>query len=86
MLKWLVMIGGVKIMFEHVIHYDLTNVDVDELQAMYEFLEEEHGAGKFLFIPNEFTYTQFAVEDMIKIRDRMNEIIKEAQNANQKTT
>ena len=80
------MIGGVKIMFEHVIHYDLTNVDVDELQAMYEFLEEEHGAGKFLFIPNEFTYTQFAVEDMIKIRDRMNEIIKEAQNANQKTT
>ena len=69
-------------MFEHVIHYDLTNVDVDELQAMYEFLEEEHGAGKFLFIPNEFTYTQFAVEDMIKIRDRMNEIIKEAENAN----
>ena len=80
------MIGGVKIMFEHVIHYDLTNVDVDELQAMYEFLEEEHGAGKFLFVPNEFTYTQFAVEDMIKIRDRMNEIIKEAENANQEVT
>ena len=80
------MISGVKIMFEHVIHYDLTNVDVDELQAMYEFLEEEHGAGKFLFIPNEFTYTQFAVEDMIKIRDRMNEIIKEAENANQEIT
>jgi hypothetical protein len=77
------MIGGVKTMkFEHVIKYDLTNVAVDELQAMYEFLEEQHGAGKFLFIPNEFTYTQFAVEDMIKIRDRMNEIIEEAQNAN----
>lgn len=67
--------------FEHVIHYDLTSVAVDELQAMYEFLEEEHGVGKFLFIPNEFTYTQFAVEDMIKIRDRMNEIIEEAQGA-----
>lgn len=67
--------------FEHVIQYDLTNVDVNELQAMYEFLRDEHGAGKFLFIPNEFTYSQFAVEDMIKIRDRMNEIIKEAQNA-----
>jgi hypothetical protein len=76
------MIGGVKTMkFEHVIKYDLTNVAVDELQAMYEFLEEQHGAGKFLFIPNEFTYTKFAVEDMIKIRDRMNEIIEEAQNA-----
>lgn len=67
--------------FEHVIQYDLTNVDVDELQAMYEFLRDEHGAGKFLFIPNEFTYSQFAVEDMIKIRDRMNEIIEEVQNA-----
>lgn len=67
--------------FEHVIKYDLTNVAVDELQAMYEFLAEQHGAGKFLFIPNEFTYSQFAVEDMIKIRDRMNEIIEEAQNA-----
>ena len=76
------MIGGVKAMkFEHVIQYDLTNVDVDELQAMYEFLAEQHGTGKFLFIPNEFTYSQFAVEDMIKIRDRMNEIIEEAQNA-----
>ena len=76
------MIGGVKAMkFEHVIQYDLTNVDVDELQAMYEFLAEQHGIGKFLFIPNEFTYSQFAVEDMIKIRDRMNEIIEEAQNA-----
>ena len=68
-------------MFEHVIKYDLTNVDVDELQAMYELLEEQHGTGKFLFIPNEFTYTQFAVEEMIEIRDRMNEIIEEAQNA-----
>lgn len=67
--------------FEHVIQYDLTNVDVDELQAMYKFLAEQHGTGKFLFIPNEFTYSQFAVEDMIKIRDRMNEIIEEAQNA-----
>lgn len=67
--------------FEHVIQYDLTNVDVDELQAMYEFLAEQHGTDKFLFIPNEFTYSQFAVEDMIKIRDRMNEIIEEAQNA-----
>lgn len=80
------MIGWVKTMFEHVIHYDLTNVTIEELQAMYEFLEEEYGAGKFLFIPNEFTYTKFAVEDMIKIRDRMNEIIKEVQNANQETT
>lgn len=68
-------------MFEHVIKYDLTNVDVDELRTMYEFLEEQHGTGKFLFIPNEFTYTQFAVEDMIKIRDAMNKIIEEAQNA-----
>lgn len=68
-------------MFEHVIQYDLTNVDVDELQAMYEFLEEQHGEGKFLFIPNEFTYSQFAVEDMIKIRDHMNKIIEEAQSA-----
>ena len=72
--------------FEHVIQYDLTNVDLNELQAMYEFLSDKHGAGKFLFIPNEFTYSQFEVEDMIKIRDRMNEIIKEAENANQETT
>lgn len=69
-------------MFEHVIHYDLTNVDVDELQTMYKFLVEEHGPGKFLLIPNEFTYTQFTVEEMKKIRDRMNEIIKEAENEN----
>ena len=68
-------------MFKHVIQYDLTNVDVAELQAMYEFLEEQHGVGEFLFIPNEFTYSQFAVEDMIKIRDHMNKIIEEAQNA-----
>ena len=72
-------------MFEHVIHYD-ASLPADELLTMYQSLEMEHGAGKFLFIPNEFTYTQFAVEDMIKIRDRMNEIIKEAENANQETT
>ena len=67
-------------MFEHVIKYD-ASLPVDELMTMYQSLEMTHGVGKFLFIPNEFTYTQFAVEDMIKIRDRMNEIIEEAQNA-----
>ena len=72
-------------MFEHVIHYNAL-LPADELLTMYQSLEMQHGAGKFLFIPNEFTYTQFAVEDMIKIRDRMNEIIKEAENANQETT
>lgn len=67
-------------MFEHVIKYD-ASLPADELLTMYQSLEMEHGAGKFLFIPNEFTYSKFAVEDMIKIRDRMNEIIEEAKNA-----
>ena len=66
-------------MFKHIIEYDLSVVDIDELQAMYEFLEEEHGKGNFLFIPKEFTYREFTISEMKEIRNRMNAIIKEAE-------
>ena len=70
------MIGGMKTMFEHVIYYD-ASVPFDELMDMYEYLESEHGKGKFLFLPNSFTYSGFSICDMKMIRDQMDLIIKE---------
>lgn len=61
-------------MFEHVIQYD-ASLPFDELQAMYDSFEMQYGVGKFLFLPNGFTYSQFDLESMKQIRDNMNKII-----------
>lgn len=73
-------------MFKYIIGYSLENMDIDELCSMHEYLSDKYGENAILFIPNEFTFRQFDLKEMRKIRDKMTEIIEETVYENHKTS
>ena len=73
-------------MFKYIIGYSLENMDIDELYSMHEYLSDKYGENTILFIPNEFTFRQFDLKEMRKIRDKMTEIIEETVYENHKTS